>query len=125
MVSRLFRILKFVGFGAFVIYVYVFKNGTLTNSLAILFAVAFLSMGFVFNLTALVLNRGFMPVRGKIVPENYQSTYKLVDNQTRAWFLGDWIPTRWGYCSPGDICLAVSFVFMVIEGWALLFRSIL
>jgi len=115
-VCAFWRILVFLGFGAFLLYG--FKTGAFTNSWTSFLSLGFLSLGLALNLMVIILNKGFMPVRAETIPRDYQTSHKPMDSQTCAQCLGDWIPFVRGYCSPGDVCLVVALVIGIID-WVL------
>ena len=88
-VSRFWRIPVFLGIGAFAVHQ--FKTGAWTNHWTSVVAGVFLCVGLALNVVVLMLNNGFVPVRIKAIPRDYQTSHKSFDSRTRAWFLGDWI----------------------------------
>jgi hypothetical protein len=78
-----------------------------------------ITLGLVLNSSVILLNGGLMPARVVEVPIDSQNRYRPMDNQTRAWLLGDWIPFGKRLMSPGDVCLiaamAFPFVFFAVR----------
>jgi len=103
---RFWRILVILGLGA--CGVYLFKTGALTKNLTSATAGILSYLGLALNLVVFILNNGFMPVRTKTIPPDYQTTHKPIDDRTRAWFLGDSIRVARCYVSLGDLCMAAG-----------------
>ena len=114
--QRVWRILRFLGVAAFLLYA--FKMGAFTNSWTTFVSLGFISLGLVLNLTVIVLNRGFMPVWEEAIPRDYKLSHKPLDSQTSVPFLGDWIPIAGGHCSPGDTCLVAALGIVILD-WVL------
>ena len=72
-----------------------------------------MSLGGILNLIVVALNRGFMPVRTEEIPEERKRFYHAMDEQTRVWFLGDWIHIGGWYFSPGDIGLYLGLIVVI------------
>ena len=72
-----------------------------------------MSFGGILNLIVVGLNRGFMPVRIEEIPEDKKRFYQAMDEQTRVWFLGDWIRVGGWYFSPGDIGLYLGLIVVI------------
>ena len=72
-----------------------------------------MSFGGILNLIVVALNRGFMPVRTEEIPEDRKRFYQAMDEQTRVWFLGDWIRIGGWYFSPGDIGLYLGLIVVI------------
>ena len=72
-----------------------------------------MSFGGILNLIVVALNRGFMPVRTEEIPEERKRFYHAMDEQTRVWFLGDWIHIGGWYFSPGDIGLYLGLIVVI------------
>jgi Family of unknown function (DUF5317) len=111
--SRFWRIPVILAIGAFAVYQ--FKTGAWTDSWTSVGAGVFLCLGLALNLVVLILNNGFMPVRMKTIPRDYQTSHKAIDSRTRAWFLGDWIRVAQCYLSPGDLCLVAALALRLAE----------
>ena len=119
--SRVWRIP--VMLASIAVVAYGFRTGALTNNWMTFASMIFLCLGLALNLTVLILNGGFMPVRMKRLPQGYQTSHKSMGGQTRAPFLGDWIPVAGGYLSPGDLCLVAAVVVYATEALDRLIRS--
>src|SRR2546422_576466 len=78
-VSRFWRISVILAIGAFAVYQ--FKTGAWTNHWTSIVAGVFLCVGLALNVVVLMLNNGFMPVRIKAIPRDYQTSHKSFDSR--------------------------------------------
>jgi hypothetical protein len=71
-------------------------------------AMTLIVIGVSANILVMAANGGRMPVALQLedeVPPDRESTYRIMDKNTRLAFLGDWIDVRDWLISPGDVCL--------------------
>jgi hypothetical protein len=88
--------------------------------------IVIMCFGFLLNAIPIFLNGGAMPVGAKTIETvgltqnvNKEGLYRLVDNNTKLWFLGDVIPFKFITklaVSIGDIVAAVGLMLFVIMG---------
>jgi hypothetical protein len=71
------------------------------------------AVGVVLNLAVICANEGRMPARTEEIPSSHEGEYRIMDNRTRLWFLGDWIPVRDWLLSPGDVCLYAGLAIAI------------
>lgn len=85
--------------------------------------VMWIVMGAVFNLVALLLNGGLMPVDEHALKQTGQevtsfetdSRHQLMTQSTTFWFIGDWIPVIKYVLSPGDFLVAIGITLLIYK----------
>ena len=59
------------------------------------------------------LSPALSPLVPRKEPEERKRFYHAMDEQTRVWFLGDWIHIGGWYFSPGDIGLYLGLIVVI------------
>ena len=96
--------------GVVVVTVLGFVGGTEPGMWPWLIIASLSGLGLSLNVSVILLNDGFMPVRTSEIPVEYEGRYRPMDDRTRARYLGDWIPLGRPLASPGDVCLLGAII---------------
>ncbi len=72
-------------------------------------------LGGLANVLVVILNRGVMPVKLKVIEGRKRLNYEPIHSGTRLWFLGDCIRLGAYFVSPGDLLLYFGIAMTLVS----------